>query len=232
MSLWLDFRYALRMLRRSPSFSAIVILTLALCIGANTAIFSVIDATLLRQLPYPEPGRLAEIVLHFRYHGEESDQRYQTNATWELVRDHATDLDSAAYSSGTAGVNFATGGRAQYIQQQRVASGFFRVLGVPPMLGREFTRDEDRPGGLAVVVLSHHFWRRVFHEDPAIVGGKVILRGEPYAVVGEPPRRHARSLQSAFPDCVRLVRRQRPDYSRIWINPSSVRMADRTARNL
>ena len=187
MSVWLDLRYALRMLRRSPSFSAIVILTLALCIGANTAIFSVIDATLLRHLPYPEPSRLAEIVIHFRYHGEEADQRYQTNATWELVRDHATDLDSAPYSSGTAGVNFAAGGRAQYIQQQRVADGFFRVLGVPQILGREFTRDEDLPGGPAVVVLSHHFWRRVFHEDPAIVGRKVILRGEPYIVVGVMP---------------------------------------------
>ncbi len=182
-----DIRCALRMVRRSPSFSAIVILTLALCIGANTAIFSVIDATLLRPLPYPEPGRLAEIVMHVRYPNEEPDQRYQTNATWELVRDHATDLDSAAYSSGTAGVNFAADGRAQYIQQQRVAAGFFRVLGVPPMLGREFTRDEDRPGGPAVVVLSHHFWRRVFHEDPAIAGRKVILRGEPYTVVGVMP---------------------------------------------
>src|ERR1700732_2479463 len=149
MSLWLDLRYALRMLRRSPSFSAIIILTLALCIGANAAIFGVIDATLLRPLPYPEPGRLAEIVIHFRSHSKEGDQRYQTDATWELVRDHATDLDSAAYSSGTAGVNFAAGGRAQYVQQQRVGAGFFRVLGVPPMLGREFAREEDRPGGPA-----------------------------------------------------------------------------------
>ncbi len=164
-----------------------VILTLALCIGANTAIFSVIDATLLRNLPYPEPGRLAEVIIHFRYQGEGTDQRYQTNATWELVREHATDLDSAAYSSGTAGVNFAAGGRAQYIQQQRVAAGFFRVLGVPPMLGREFTRDEDHPGGPAVVVLSHHLWQRVFHKDPAIVGRKVILRGEPYTVAGVMP---------------------------------------------
>jgi len=185
--LWRDFRYAARSLRRSPGFTVTVIVTLALCIGANTAIFSVIDATLLHPLPYPEPGRLVEIVTHFRYHGEETDQRYQTNATWELVRDHASELDSAAYSSGTAGVNFAAGGRAEYIQQQRVAAGFFRVLGVPPMLGREFTRDEDRPGGPTVVVLSHHFWRRVFRQDPAIVGRKVMLRGEPYTVVGVMP---------------------------------------------
>jgi hypothetical protein len=203
MSFWLDLRYALRMLRRSPSFSAIVILTLALCIGANSAIFSVIDATLLRPLPYPEPGRLGEIVWHVRYHNEERDQRYRTNAMWELVRDHATDLDSAAYSSGTAGVNFAADGRAQYIQQQRVAAGFFRVLGVPPMLGREFTRDEDRSGGPAVVVLSNHFWRRVFQKDPAIAGRKVILRGEPYTVVGVMPEYfRSDALPISGPRCV------------------------------
>jgi hypothetical protein len=156
MSIWLDLRYALRMLRRAPSFSAIIILTLALCIGANTAIFSVIDATLLRPLPYPEPDRLAGIVTHFRYHGEEGDQRGQTGATWELVRDHATGLDATVYSDGAGGVNFAAGGTAQYVQQQRVGAGFFCVLGVHPQTGREFTRDEDRPGGPAVVVLSHH----------------------------------------------------------------------------
>jgi len=187
MSIWLDLRYALRMLRRAPSLSAIVILTLALCIGANTAIFSVIDATLLRPLPYPEPDRMAGIVTHFRYHGEEGDQRGQTGATWELVRDHANDLDAAVYSDGAGGVNFASGGTAQYVQQQRVGAGFFRVLGVHPQIGREFTRDEDRPGGPAVVVLSHHFWRRVFHEDASIVGRSINLRGEPYTVAGVMP---------------------------------------------
>jgi predicted permease len=187
MSIWLDLRYALRMLRRAPSFSAIIILTLALCIGANTAIFSVIDATLLRPLPYPEPDRLAGIVTHFRYHGEEGDQRGQTGATWELVRDHATDLDAAVYSDGAGGVNFASGGTAQFVQQQRVGTGFFRVLGAHPQSGREFTRDEDRPGGPAVVVLSHHFWRRVFHEDASIVGRSIDLRGEPFSVIGVMP---------------------------------------------
>lgn len=187
MSLWLDLRYALRMLRRAPSFSAIVVLTLALCIGANTAIFSVIDATLLRPLPYPEPDRLAGIVTHFRHRAEQGDQRGQTGATWELIRDHATDLDAAAYSEGTNGVNFAAGGTAQYVQQQRVGAGFFRVLGVTPLIGREFTRDEDRPGGPAVVVLSYQFWRRVFHEDASVVGRSIDLRGEPYTVVGVLP---------------------------------------------
>jgi len=187
MSIWLDLRYALRMLRRAPSFSAIVILTLALCIGANTAIFSVIDATLLRPLPYPEPDRLGGVVTHFRYHGEEGDQQGQTGVMWELVCDHATDLEAAVYSAGAAGVNFAAGGTAQYVQQQRIGAGFFHVLGVSPLIGREFTTDEDRPGGPAVAVLSHHFWRRVFREDPSAVGRPINLRGEPYTVVGVMP---------------------------------------------
>ena len=187
MSIWLDLRYALRMLRRAPSFSAIVILTLALCIGANTAIFSVIDATLLRPLPYPEPDRLAGIVTHFRHHDEEGDQRSQTGATWELIRDHATDLDAAVYSDGAGGVNFASGGTAQYVQQQRVGAEFFRVLGVPPLIGREFTRDEDRPGGPSVAVLSYGFWRRMFREDASVVGRSINLRGEPYTVIGVMP---------------------------------------------
>ena len=187
MGIWLDLRYALRMLGRAPSFSAIVILTLALCIGANTAIFSVIDATLLRPLPYPEPDRLAGIVTHFRHHAEEGDQRGQTGATWELIRDHATDLDAAVYSDGAGGVNFASGGTAQYVQQQRVGAGFFRVLGASPLIGREFTPDEDRPGGPAVVVLSHSFWNRVFHKDPSAVGRTINLRGEPYTVIGVMP---------------------------------------------
>jgi predicted permease len=186
MTLWQDFRYALRLLRRSPSLSAIIVVTLALCIGANTAIFSVIDATLLRPLPYPQPDRLASVVTHFRDHGAEGDGAGQTGATWELVRDHASFLDAAAEGSAD-GVNFATGGTAQYVQQQRVGAGFFRVLGVAPLIGREFTREEDRPGGPAVVVLSHHFWKRVFQGDRAAVGRSIMLRGEPYTVIGVMP---------------------------------------------
>ncbi len=187
MTLWQDFRYAFRLLRRSPSLSAIIVVTLALCIGANTAIFSVIDATLLRPLPYPEPERLASVVRHFRAHGAEGDNAGQTGALWELVRDRASFLNAAVYSGGADGVNFASGGTAQYVQQQRVGAGFFRVLGAAPLIGREFTREEDRPGGPAVVVLSHHFWQRVFHADVTVVGRSIMLRGEPYNVVGVMP---------------------------------------------
>ena len=187
MGIRLDVRHALRMFRRTPSVTAIIVLTLALCIGANTAIFSVIDAALLRPLPYPEPGRLAAIVRQYRGHGAESDNNIsQTGRTWELVRDHATFLDAAAYSSGSQGVNFAFGGNVQFVRQQRVGAGFFRVLGIQPMVGREFTREEDRAGGPALAVLSFHLWKRL-GGGASIAGQHVMLRGEPYTVVGVMP---------------------------------------------
>src|SRR5690348_3940409 len=117
MSFWMDFRYALRVLRRTPSVTAILILTLALSIGANTAIFSVVDATLLRPLPYPEPDRLIRVVTHFRGQEGEGDSISQTGKVWETVRDHASFLEAAVYSGSHSGVNFAAAGNVQYVEQ-------------------------------------------------------------------------------------------------------------------
>jgi predicted permease len=179
-----DLRYAARMLRKSPTFTAAAVATLALCIGANTAIFSVVYAVLLRPLPYPHPERLAWVARHFRDNYEGLGENGQI---WEAVRDNASYLDAAVFSDGSMGVNLASGGRVEYVKQQRVSAGFFRVLGVTPVIGREFSADEDRPGGPAVTVLSHALWKRIFREDPAVVGQAVTLRGEPYTVVGVLP---------------------------------------------
>jgi predicted permease len=185
--LWTDFRHAIRRLPRNPTTTAIIVVTLALCIGANTAIFSVVDATLLRPLSYPEPERLARVVLHYQTRGEEGDSITQTGNTWELVRDHASFLDTAVYSGGASGVNFSAAGTAQYVKQQRVSAGFFRVLGVQPLIGREFTPQGDRAGGPALAVLSYSFWKRVFHGDAAVAGQALMLRGEPYTIIGVMP---------------------------------------------
>jgi predicted permease len=182
-----DVRYAARVLRKSPTFTAAAVATLALCIGANTAIFSVVDAVLLRPLPYPQPERLFSVARHFQGKG---GQGYQTNlwgSVWEAVRDHAAYVDAAVFSDGSMGVNFAAGGRVEYVQQQRVSAGFFRVLGIAPLIGREFTAEEDRDGGPAVAVLSYSLWKGVFRGDPSIVGQAVTLRGEPHTVVGVLP---------------------------------------------
>ena len=182
-----DLRYAFRLLWKSPVFTATAVVTLALCVGANTAVYSVVDAVLFRPLPYPDPGRLASVILLQRHAGAEYEQPEQDGRMWEAVRDGAKAVDAAVFSQGSGGVNLAVGTTAQYVKQQRVSSGFFRVLGVSPLLGREFTQTEDRVGGPAVAVLSHGLWRRVFHADPLIVGGKIMLRGEPYTVTGVMP---------------------------------------------
>jgi predicted permease len=184
-----DLRYAVRVLRKSPTFTVTAVATLALCIGANTAIFSVVDAVLLRPLPYPHPERLFSVARHFQGKGSDG---YHTNVwggVWEAVRDSATYVDAAVFSDGSMGVNFAAGGGVEYVKQQRVSAGFFRVLGMAPLVGREFSAEEDRQGGPAVTVLSYALWKRAFRGDPSIVGQAVTLRGEPHTIVGVLPAR-------------------------------------------
>jgi predicted permease len=186
MPLWNDARFALRQLRKSPAFTLVVLATLGLCIGANTAIYSVLDAVLLRPAPYPELDRLALVDTHWRQNGKEGEEESQTGARFEGVRDGSRALDVAAFG-GDSGVNFAAQGHLEYVRQQRVSAGFFRVLGIAPQMGREFSRAEDTAGGPAVAVLSYEFWRRVFGEDTSALGRAIDLRGEPYTVVGIMP---------------------------------------------
>lgn len=182
-----DIRFGLRMLRNSPGFAFTAILTLGLCIGVNTAIFSVVDAVLLRPLPYPEPDRLVTIARQYQHKGIQDDELGQTGYSFELIRDHATSLEAAAYSGTSAGVNLAAGGRVQFVRQERVSTNLFHVLGVRPIAGREFTAEEDRHGGPAAAILTEHLWRSVFNADRDVVGKTVLLRGEPDTVVGIMP---------------------------------------------
>src|ERR1700689_4781842 len=147
-----DLRYALKQLSKNAGFSVVVIFTLALSIGANTAIFSVVDALLLRPLPYPEPQRLGSLIQ--RISGP-SNSSYPVNIdrdTWRQLRDNVPAV-TAAVASGAGGVNLEAAGRAQYVHGQRVSAGYFNVLGLRPMLGRSFTAAEDTEGGPRAVVL-------------------------------------------------------------------------------
>ena len=153
MPLWNDIRFALRQLRKSRAFTLVVLATLGLSIGANTAIYSVLDAVLLRPAPYPELDRLALVNTHWRQNGKEGMLTSQTGALFEGVRDGSRALDVAAFG-GASGVNFAAQGHLEYVRQQRVFAGFFRALGIAPRMGREFSRAEDTAGGPAVAVLS------------------------------------------------------------------------------
>jgi putative ABC transport system permease protein len=192
-----DARYAVRMLRKTPGFTLAAALTLALGIGANTAVFSVVNALLLAPLPYPDPARLG--LLQYDVRGPRGENRDigADGQMWLTVRDHATTVDAAAVGQ-TAGVNLVANEQAAYVQQQRVASGYFRVMGIPPALGREFSPDEDRPGGPPVVVLSHGLWQRVFRGNPAAIGQSIMLRGEPYTVIGVMPERFPTSQRYSF----------------------------------
>ena len=187
MPLWNDARFALRQLRKNPAFTLVVLATLGLSIGANTAIYSVLDAVLLRPAPYPELDRLALVNTHWRQNGKEGVETDQTGALFERVRDGSRALDVAAFR-GASGVNFAAQGHLEYVRQQRVSAGFFRVLGIAPQMGREFSRAEDTVGGPAVAVLSYEFWQRALDGGTSALGRAIALRGEPYTVVGIMPR--------------------------------------------
>ncbi len=182
-----DFRYALRQLRKSPSFTITAVLTLALCIGANTAIYSIVDAVLFRPLPYPEPNRLVIIAIHRQGRNRESLETGQLGRTWQIIHQSAVTLDTAVLSDDATGVNFVSLTGARYVKQQRVSAGFFRVLGVHPLLGREFDESEDHPGGPALAVIGNHLWSTLFHADPNVLGKKITLKGEPFTVIAVMP---------------------------------------------
>lgn len=192
-----DGRYAIRMLRKTPGFTIAAVLTLALGIGANAAVFSVVNALLVQPLPYPQPDRLGLLEYHTRSPRGENRDTGADGGMWEAVRDGATTLDAAPIG-GTAGVNLVANNQAMYVQQQRVGAGYFHVVGVAPFIGREFTRDEDRDGGSSVVILSYSLWHRVFSADPAVVGRTVTLRGQPYTVVGVLPSSFPVTLTARF----------------------------------
>jgi putative ABC transport system permease protein len=180
-----DLRFAWRQLRKSPGFSLAAILTLGLAIGANAAVFSLVDAVLLKPLPYPHPDRLALLSRVYSRDGARlNEDTSHTGTVWEFVRDQATTVDAAVVTGLSAQVSLVAGNQALTVAPQRVSAGFFRVLGVTPALGREFTRDEDRNGAAPVAVLSDRLWRTVLHSDPNVIGQTILLKGEPHVIVG------------------------------------------------
>jgi predicted permease len=182
-----DIRYAFRLIRQNWAFSLTVIAILALCIGANTAVLSVVNAAMVRPLPYPDPDRLGAVGAVFP-RGENPFENSVDGTSWELVRDRVPSLDVAVYGGGFGnGVNLGMNGRGAFVHQARVSAGFFRVLGIAPLIGREFSSAEDRQGGSPVVILSHSVWTKYFGQDRDIIGRGIYLRGEPYTVIGVMP---------------------------------------------
>jgi predicted permease len=186
-AIWRDVRLASRTLRHNPSFTLTSLLTLTLVIGANTAVFSIVDATLLRPLPYPNAERLGQAVLRYSVHGDQGFFDALDGKMWELLRDHANLMDAAVYSDMSAPVNFVASGRVGYLRQQRVSAGYFHVLGVTPLMGHEFSRHEDVDGGPPLAILSYAAWQSIFHGEPGVIGRSVSLRGQPYTITAVMP---------------------------------------------
>lgn len=183
---------AARQLRSSPGFAAAVIATLALAIGVNTAVFSVLDGFLLRRLPYPEPNRLGALVLYpTGSAGARAgvDQTSFDGATWLALHDHLSVATVASWGA-TVGVNLrvalASGAAVRYVHETRVSARYFEVLGIPLYLGASFTPVQDRPGGPNLAVLSYDLWHSL-GAGPDLVGRQIELSGVPYTVVGVLP---------------------------------------------
>ena len=186
MDTWLkDVRYAFRRLRKTPGFSAIVLLTLALGIGANSAIFSVVNTVLLRPFPYRDPERLV-VVDHF-YPSLNNLEAGASAPGYRDLRDKAQIFDGVFVMTGWAPALTGTGGEPQRLQGTRASGLIFKTLGVAPVVGRPFTPEDDVPGRNRVVVLSYGFWQRQFGGDGSIIGKPMILNGEPYDVIGVMP---------------------------------------------
>lgn len=184
-----DLRFAVRQLKHNSGFTATVIIILALAIGANTAIFSLVNALMLKSLPYAHPERLGTI--YTRISGSNmSDERHHLNGEqWELLRDDVPSLICAIYGYGhTSGVNLQSGSRVRYVQNGRVSAHYFDVLALRPVIGRGFSLDEDRPHGPKAAILSYGLWADVFASAPDIVGKAILLRGEPHTVIGVLPQ--------------------------------------------
>jgi len=191
-----SLKFAVRQLRRNPAFAGTVAITLALSIGANTAIFSIVDALLLKDLPYAQPERIG--ALFARTTGAESSdiRRNVDGEQWELMRDHVPSLLPALSSLRTNGVYLQSESHVQYLQAARISGHYLDVLGVRPVVGRNFNDEEDRPHGPKVAIVSYTVWRNTFGTDPDIVGRSVLLKGEPYTIVGVLPERAATPMNA------------------------------------
>jgi putative ABC transport system permease protein len=173
-------KYALRSLVKNPRFTLIAIAALALGIGANAAIFSVVNTVLLQPLPYPDSARLVRVCREFP-----SGQQCAESIPKYLSAARAQSMDAmTAYDFEGPGLNLSDGGLPRQIKGIHVSASYFRVFGATPSIGRTFTNDEDRVGGPRVAVLSNGLWSTHFGADPAIAGRTILLNGDPYVVVG------------------------------------------------
>ena len=181
-----DFKYALRWLRKNPGFTVLAVLMLAVGIGVNTAMFSVINAVLLRPLPYPEADRLVwmnESGLEIR----NRQVSYPTFVDWRA----RNQVFEAMSTFRGWGVNLTGPAEAQYLDARMVTADYFKIMRAAPFLGRDFTSDDDKVGAAPVVIISYAFWQQHFGADPNVIGKEILLDDTPYKVIGVTPQSFA-----------------------------------------
>ena len=176
-----DLKHAFRLLRQSPGFTATAISALALGIGANTAIFSVVNTVLLKPLPFPAPDRIV-LLMNSSPQGSFPAANVPKYNVWRAQTMALEDV--TAYDTGGPGMNLGGGDRPEQVQGIHVSSEFFHLFGAPVTLGRTFLPEEDRPGGAHVAVLGNGLWQRRFGSDPAVIGKPLSLGGELYTIIG------------------------------------------------
>ena len=209
-SAWLDMRFAFRQLRKSPGFAFTTVLTLALGIGATAAIFSVIDAVILRSLPYNNVNRIVSIQTY-------SPSGYGQKSSWQsylAMRRLNQTFDALAGWADYWGMTLKTDDQTRYLNVNQVTDNFFDVFGVKPLLGRAFVPGEDQPGKNNVIVLSYEVWRQSFNADDHVIGKIVHLSGDPYVVIGVMPAGFR--FPYGRPDLVYIPVHVRPNWVGSW----------------
>jgi putative ABC transport system permease protein len=181
---WQDVRYAFRVLRNSPGITAVVVLTLALGIGANSAIFSVVNSVLLRPLPYRDPAALVWVTDRL----PKQNQNIVFDADYFAWRNHCASFQEITAYMNSAEYTLTGAGNAERVAGVRATYSYLRTIGVSPQLGRDISAEEDRPGGARVVLMSDRLWRARFSADPSVVGRNIALDGNSYTVAGVLPQ--------------------------------------------
>jgi putative ABC transport system permease protein len=234
-----DLRYALRMLWKSPAFSIIAVATLALGIGANTAIFSVIESALLRPLPFPNADRLVRLYETFDENGSRSDLLNLAEKTVRQWREYGSDIfEGIGAATGASVTTSNPGEAAQSFPTARISANFLNVLGLQPALGRNFTAAEDQPGGPRVVIISHDFWQRNLGGREDALGQSIKLDDASYAIVGVMPKtfRHPYRAELWLPIALNFAASAQPNhylYGVARLRPGiTLAQADQAARRM
>src|SRR6202049_2427227 len=182
-NLWQDLRYGIRVLAKAPGFTLVAILTLALGIGANTAIFTVVYGVLLRPLPFPHPERLVQLAESDQTQSDELDL---TTTQLRRLQEYGQPFEHiVGYTA--VGFNLAAGNQAEHARGLHVSADYFAVLGVHPAMGRDFLPEEDQGDGQRVAILSYSLWMRRLGGDAGKIGQKILLNGDAYTVIGVMP---------------------------------------------